>query len=492
MRSLFGVFSKLMIFLFLISFTKLYAQNETDALRLALPGLGVSARALGMGNSYIGLSDDASAAYFNPAGLGLLKKIELSGGLSYDKFGNNTTFFGQSTTESNSTTRLNRISLAIPFPTYQGSLVFGVSYYTTSDLTGALKFNGFNAGNNSMIQNLVNSSSPQDYNIPYDLYLSYPSYDLNQYSGDITTISGNLNQSGSILSSGSINNWAFTGAIEVYKNLFVGLDLNIINGTYTSNNDYYEDDSQNLYQDAIVPADTNSPVDFQTFYLSRILDWNIKGWDAKVGVLYQFNHNARFGVTVQFPKFHTIKEKFTVNGSSDFGSGSSYSLDPSYYSSNVKYDIVTPFELAGGFSVTLRGLILSGEATFIDYSQTEFRNPDGLTTQYVASINKNIKDLLRAVVNFNAGLEYTIPEVGLRLRGGFIYQPSPYQGDPTEYDRKYFTAGIGFLADQTVGIDIGYAHGWWKNFGDNYGYNVSRTLQDISTDRIMIDMTYRF
>jgi len=483
MKSLLGIFSKLMIFLFLVSITKIYAQNETDALRLAVPGLGVSARALGMGNSYIGLSDDASAAFFNPAGLGLLKKMELSGGLSYNKFNNNTTFFNQGTSESNSTTRLNRISLAIPFPTYQGSLVFGISYYTTKDLTGSLKFNGLNTGNNSMIQNLLNSNSPYDYNIPYDLFLTDSVYN--------TPINGGLNQSGSILSSGSTNNWAFTGAIEVYKNLFVGLDLNIIKGSYTSNSDYYEDDTQNLYQGETNPGDL-STMDFQTFYLNRILDWNISGWDAKLGILYQFNDNARLGATVQFPKYHTIKETFTVNGSSQFGSGSSYSLDPSYYSSNVKYDIVTPFELAGGFSVNLKGLILSGEATMIDYSQTEFRNPDGLSTSYVASINKDIKDLLRAVVNVNAGLEYTIPGVGLILRGGFIYQPSPYQGDPSEYDRKYFTAGIGFLADQTVGIDIGYAHGWWKNYGDNYSYNVSRTYQDISKDKIMIGMTYRF
>ena len=460
MKSLFGVFSKLMIFIFLIAFT-----------------------ALGMGNSYIGLSDDASAAFFNPAGLGLLKKIELSGGLAFDKFNNNTTFFNQSTSESNSKTRFNRISLAIPFPTYQGSLVFGISYYTTKDFTGALKFDGLNTGNNSMIQNLLNSNSPYDYNIPYDLYLTDTSY--------ITPINGGLNQSGSILSSGSTNNWAFTGAIEVYKNLFVGLDLNIIKGSYTSNNDYYEDDTQNLYQGETDPGDP-STMDFKTFYLNRILDWNISGWDAKLGVLYQFNNNSRFGITVQFPKYHTIKEKFTVNGSSEFGSGTSYSLDPSYYSSNVKYDIVTPFELAGGFSVSLKGLILSGEATLIDYSQTEFRNPDGLSTQYVASINKDIKDILRAVVNLNAGLEYTIPDIGIRLRGGFIYQPSPYQGDPSEYDRKYFTAGIGFTADQAVGIDIGYAHGWWKNYGDNYGNDVSRTYQDISKDRVMIGMTYRF
>jgi len=484
MKSLFGSFAGLLIFIFLISFSKIYAQNETDALRVTFPGLGVSARALGMGNSYIGLSDDASAAYFNPAGLGLLKKIEISGGLNYDKFNNNTTFFDQSSSTSNSTTRFNRISLAIPFPTYQGSLVFGVSYYTTNDLTRALKFNGFNPGNNSMIQNLLGSNSPQDYNIPYDLFLTDTNY--------ITPINGNLNQSGSILSSGSINNWAFTGAIEVYKNLYVGLDLNIIHGSYNSNSDYYEDDTQGIYSNIETNPGDNTTLGFQTFYLNRILDWNITGWDAKLGILYQANDYTRVGVTVQFPKYHTIKENFTVNGSSTFGSGVTYTLNPSYYSSNVKYDIVSPFELGGGLSVNLKGLILSGQATLIDYSQTEFRNPDGLSEQYIASINKNIKDLLRAVVNLNAGLEYTIPDMGLRLRAGFIYQPSPYQGDPSQYDRKYVTAGIGFLADKTVGIDVGYAHGWWKNYGDNYGYNVSRTYQDLTKDRLTIDMTYRF
>ncbi len=483
MKSFYWNFSKLVIFITLISFTNSKAQNETDALRLALPGLGVSARALGMGNSYIGLSDDASAAYFNPAGLGLLKRIEFSGGLNYDKYNNNTTFFNQSSIGSNSTTRFNRISLALPFPTYQGSLVFGVSYYTTKDLTGALKFNGFNAANNSMIQNLLGSNSAQDYNIPYDLFLTDSAYN--------TPINGNLNQSGSILSSGSINNWAFTGAIEVYKNIFVGLSLNVITGSYNSNNDYYEDDTHNIYQGRTDPA-TPSTQDFKTFYLNRILDWNISGWDAKLGILYQINNNARFGATVQFPKFHTIKEKFTVNGRSDFGTGQSYTLNSSNYSYGVQYDIVTPFQLAAGFSANLKGLILSGEATLIDYSQTEFRNADGLGTQYVAGINKNIKDILSSVLNLNAGLEYTIPALGLRLRGGFIYQPSAYKGDPSEFNRKYFTAGIGLLAQQSVGIDIGYAHGWWKDFGDNYSANVSRTFQSITTDRIMLDMTYRF
>src|SRR5262245_36068811 len=45
---------------------------------------GFGARALGMGNALVGLGDDISALYFNPAGLAQLDHGELSTGLSHD------------------------------------------------------------------------------------------------------------------------------------------------------------------------------------------------------------------------------------------------------------------------------------------------------------------------------------------------------------------------------------------------------------------------
>jgi long-subunit fatty acid transport protein len=456
----------------------IFAQNINDALRLTTPGLGANARALGMGNSYISLSDDASASFFNPAGFGLLKRIELSGGLSYDNAGNSATFFNESTDYSNSKTRLDRISFAFPFPTTRGSLVFGLSYHNTKDLTGALKFNGYNRGNNSLIQDLN-----IDGKIPFDLYLTDDAYN--------TPINGKLQQSGSVLYSGGINNWTFSGAIEVYKNVFVGANINIITGSYESNNEYYEDDVNGIYQANIIENDARTS-DFQTFYLNRIINWDISGWDAKLGFLYQLKNNARFGFTVQFPKTYHIEENFDVNGYSQFAT-TRFNLNSDNYSDKVKYDVITPFELSAGFSYNYSGLIISAEGTLIDYSQTEFdHDGEGLSTAYINTINKNIKDQLTAVVNYNVGLEYTIPAAGIRLRTGFMMMPSAYKNDPSEYDRKYFTAGIGFLADETVGVDLGYAHGWWKDVGDNYGSNVSRTLQDITTDKVIISATYRF
>lgn len=481
--------SFLIITILILTFvqSEVYPQNANDALRLAYSGLGSNARALGMGNSYIGLSDDASAAFFNPAGFGLIKKIELSGGLSYLSFKNDAEFFNQSTKYSNSNTNLNRLSFAFPFPTTRGSLVFGLTYHKTSDLTGALKFDGFNNQNNSFIQ-VLNMDTYYDgngnpYNIPYDLWLVDSAFN--------TPINGNLNQSGNILSKGDVNNWTFSGAIEVYKNLFVGLNLNVISGKYESNNDYYEDDTKNLYQGETNPGRSKTR-DFQTFYLNRLLKWDLEGWHAKFGMIYQLNQNSRFGLTVQFPKEFNIKEKFIVNGRSEFGSGYISYLNQDDYSDNVEYSILTPFELGGGFSFNYKGLIASAEATLIDYSQIEFSNNKGLGEDYVAGINKDVKELLGAVVNYNLGLEYTIPDLGVRLRGGFFAKPSAYKDDDQTFDKKYFTAGVGFLAEDAVGIDIGFAHGWWKDYGDNYGTNLSRTLQDISINHLMLTVTYRF
>ncbi|MDT3697267.1 MAG: outer membrane protein transport protein [Ignavibacterium sp.] len=453
------------------------AQNYNDAVRLGFPGLGSNARALGMGNAFNALSDDASAAFFNPAGFGLLKRMEFSGGLSFINYDNKTTLFANQTQDNTTNTSLNRISFALPFPTYRGSLVFGLSYHNLKDFTSVVKFDGFNSGINSKIQSLLNTD------IPFDLYLT----DVNNN----TIINGNLNQSGDILNSGGIDNWTLSGAIEVQKNFFIGGNLTIINGSFESVNDYYEDDTKNIYQGETAPGEPQT-TDFKTFYFNNTLKWDIGGWNAKVGFLYQFEDLARFGATVQFPKTFTVDEEFIVNGSSEFGNGQIYYLDSDYYSDKVAYNIKTPFEITGAFAVNLKGIILSAEATLIDYSQLKFSKPEGLTSSYISEVNKEIKDVLTAALNYNFGAEYTVPSIGLRIRGGFINQSSPFKDDASDFNHKYITGGLGFLADGTLGIDIAYAYGWWKDISDNYNSNVSRIFQDVKVHNVMLTTTYRF
>ena len=486
-----GSYTKLLI-IFVILAATLHSQTINDGLRLGYSGIGSSARALGMGNSYIGLSDDASAGFFNPAGFGLLKKMEFSGGLDYSNFSNDATLnsdgtaLGQSSNNTTSSTTLDRVSFAFPFPTVRGSLVFGLSYQNMKEFNEAFSFNGINP--NSSFISFLTANQP---GLTTKLHLSSPVYLNNQYTSEFTPLNGSLNQSGNILNSGGINNWTFSGAVEIYKNLFVGLNLNFISGTFESNSDYYEDATNNSYTgktDTTDPASAN----FQTFYLNRLLKWDISGWDAKLGFLYQFNRMSRFGLTVQFPKTFSIKESFTVNGYSQFAN-QTYNLNQQDFSyDNVQYNIVTPFELGAGFSFNLKGLILSAQGTLIDYSQLKFENPDGIDAVTIADLNKSIKNDLTAVVNYNVGAEYTIPEIGLRIRGGYFVQPSAYKGDPASFDKKYITAGIGFLAEDAIGLDLAFAHGWYSDIGDNYGSNLSRTTQKINENHLILTGTYRF
>ncbi len=468
---------RISLIIIVISFSTLVAQNYNDALRLGMPGLGSNARALGMGNSFISMSDDASAAYFNPAGLGLLKKMEFSGGLSFYSFNNNVTLFNNAIDDNSNKTDLNRVSFAFPYPTLRGSLVFGLSYHKTKDFNSTMKFDGFNPENHSRIQFLNQSTF-----IPYDLYLTDEDFN--------TPISGQLNQSGGILNSGSINNWTLSGAIEVHRNLYVGANFNIVSGSFTSDYDYYEDDTMNNYEGETAAGDPLT-TDFRTFHLNQLIDWNLSGWNAKVGFLYQVENIARIGATVQFPKSYTIKEDFTVSGSSEFRDWS-ISLNSADYSDKVQYDIVTPLEIAAGISANFQGFVVSAEATLIDYSQMKFDNGDGISPTRISEMNKDIKDLLTAVFNYNLGLEYNIPMTGVRLRGGYFVQPSAFKDDPSEYERKYLTAGLGYIIDGMIGIDLGYAYGWWEDFGDNYGTDLSRTFQEIKVHNFMLTTTYRF
>lgn len=457
--------------------TTLLAQNYNDALRLGVPGLGSNARALGMGNSFISLSDDASAAFFNPAGFGLLKRMEFSGGLGLYSFNNDVTLFNNTIDDNSNNTKLDRISFAFPFPTVRGSLVFGLSYHKSKDFNSTMKFDGFNSGNHSRIQYLNERTF-----IPFDLYLTDDNYN--------TPINGQLNQSGGILNSGSINNWTLSGAIEVHKNLYIGANLNIMSGNFKSDFDYYEDDTRNIYQGETAAGEPRS-TDFRTFYLNQLIDWELSGWNAKVGFLYQLENVARIGATVQFPKYFTVKEDFNVNGRSEFANWDVF-LNSDDYSDKVQYDVITPIELGAGASFNFKGLIISAEATFIDYSQMEFDNADGISSSNISDMNKEIKELLRMVANYNVGLEYNIPLTGLRVRAGYFVQPSAFKDDPSDYDKKYLTAGLGYIIDGLIGIDLGYAYGWWKDFGDNYGTNLSRTFQDITVNNFMLTTTYRF
>ena len=105
--------------------------------------LGIGSRALGMGGAYIGIADDYSASFWNPAGLTQIRRLEGFGTLSYTQRKNDATLeaLGLNTLDEVTTTNVNSIGLAYPVPTYQGSLVFSLGYHRIKPFDSNLLFN---------------------------------------------------------------------------------------------------------------------------------------------------------------------------------------------------------------------------------------------------------------------------------------------------------------------------------------------------------------
>ena len=479
---------KLFLIVVFSFFSICQAQNYNDALLLSEPGTYTGARALGLGNSYTALSDDFSGVIFNPAGLGLAKKFGLSVGVNGISTDNSSSIFGASTNSVLNTVNLNQLGFVFPVPTRQGSLVFAMGYNRVKDFNSITEFNGYNTGNNSMIQFMTGDVNE---NIPFtnELGLAYEIRDphTENYIRDTTLIDGLLNQSGRTRVSGNIGNWSFAGATEIAKGFFIGGTFNIISGTYKRDRDYYEDDTKEIYGTnlELVPGD-NTTRDFQSFYLNDIIEWDLGGWDLKLGLLYNLGEILKVGADIKFPSYYNIKESYYITTSSEFGNNNKFELDPPYLD-EVEYEIKTPYEFSTGASLKLLILTVSGSAKLVDYRQMEFT--EGLGTEYRIERNKEIDDLFRTAVTYNVGAELKIPLLPIWARAGAMYFQSPYANDPIEFDKKYLTAGVGVMFGNIFKIDFAYAYGWWNDFHDNYGSNVSRVQQEVTVHNYVLNIS---
>lgn len=484
------LFRNILVITIILS-TTIFGQNYNDALLLSEPGLYYGARALAMGNSFTSLSNDFSGVLFNPAGIGLIKKTQLSAGMNFNSFNNQTTFFNSINAANANSFTLGQFGIVYPLPTSQGSLVFAIGYNTVKDFNRTMEFDGFNDGSNSMIQDLTGDYNEQ---IPLtnELKLAYEIRDpqTEQYLRDTTLVNGFLNQSGRIRKEGTIGKWAFASSIELAEGFFIGGTFNILSGSFKSDSDYWEDDTKNKYGSnlELVPGDPSSK-DFQSFYLNDIIDWELSGWDGKAGLLYNLKDFFRIGATVKFPSYYTIKEIYYVDAQSNFGTGSEYILSPAI-NDPIEYEIKTPFEYDLGASVSFLIFTFSGDANIIDYTQMEFT--EGFDESYRIERQKEIDDLFRTALNLHAGAEVKIPLLPIFGRIGAMYLQSPYLNDPEEFDKKFLTAGAGIVFADIFSIEAAYAYGWWQDFGDNYGVDISRTYQDITVNNLIVNFTARF
>ena len=458
------------------------AQFVDDALRFATPGVAVGARSLGMGGAYTGVANDYSALFWNPAGLAQMEYGEFSFGLSDLNYLDGSTFFSEGQSYSSNALKLNTLGLAYPVPVRRGSLVLAFGYNRQSDFTTGMSFSGYNPSG-SIIQswapNGAGAGDPTG-NLAWELYLA----DVDSVTGRwISPITGRLSQLAKTTEEGGLSNWSAGGAMDVARNVSLGVTLTYVTGTYKYTRNYKEQDNNGTY--------TTYPYDFDQLVVDDVVESDLSGVNAKFGLMYREPDRFRFGMTIKTPTSFRVKETFNTTAQSFFDTPDSTgvsSYGPLASPGSDQYDVLTPWVFGAGFSVNVANLMLSGDVEYQDWTELEFQNG---VASLIADLNRQIKDNLRATANLRAGAEYELPDGGVRVRAGFIYNTSPYQGDPSTFDQKYVTGGIGVPLGESAMLDFGYAHGWWNTFRVNYDGG-PRVDEKITTNNFIATLGFRF
>jgi long-subunit fatty acid transport protein len=401
---------------------------------------------------------------------------------------------------SKNATTLNNIGFVYPIATTRGSLTFGFGFGRESNYNNSASFSAFNP-QSSIVQSMAPSPSTNlsgysadglasflNGNLAFQTFLADTSRNP---SGDLLLVpydTGRVQQSATILEGGGMNHWSFGGAVEIAKDVMVGMSLNFVSGTYTYDRQFTEQDVQNVYN-AVIPYDFNKLI-----YESTISS-DLSGFNALFGLMLKKQGRYQIGLAVRTPTHFDINETYSDNMQSFFKTNSeSYQQT---FTNETKYSITTPFVFSGGVSVqALDWLVLAGDAEYTDWTQMQFNTSDP------ALLNENhfITTGMKATWNLRGGGEITFWSLGLRLRGGIIMNPSPYVGDPSKYDQMYYTAGVGYDLDNNVTLNGAFALGTWSTFRTNYSYllpnnntNSSATSnENVKSSSVVVSLSYRF
>jgi len=410
----------------------LYAQSEVFFLGYAS---GVGGRALSMGSAYLAIADDYSATLWNPAGLTQLRRMEFFTSLSYLKYVNEASYNNISNTDNTSKTKLNSIGFAFPIPTYRGSLVFAVGYNKVRNFDTGFSFSQFNEA----------LEVQQDY---------------------------------TELEEGSLNNWVFSGALEVTKNLSLGASMNLWRGTDDYHFNSYEQDVKNKYY-------------YDNYSYDQQIVTKFQALNFKLGTLYKLGRFMRFAATVATPISMDAKEDWQES-IKQVEDPDSPNEDYEYVDGNAwDYKIRFPFVFSAGAAFTLLpNIVISADAEYRDWSETRYTSEPPVGEEFKKNIN--FKQDFAATTTYRLGGEFTVPLINLQLRAGAIRQPSPLKLASGNADRNYITLGGGILLDKQVKVDFAWVHGWWKREGSYFSDDLPSVDEDIKIDKFFATMSIRF
>lgn len=399
---------------------------------------GIGGRAMGMGGAYTGVGDDYSAAFWNPAALTQIRRLEGFATLSHAQRENEATFGFTRNLDKASATNFNSLGLAYPIPTYRGSLVFSLGYHRVRPYDSNFSFAWFN-------------NTPED----------------------------SVNQRWSELEDGSLSTWTFAGATEVAPNFSVGAAINLWSGKNDYLSSFVENDILDLYT-------------FRSYRNDDALVSEFSGINVKLAGLYRASSLLRLGFTLGTPTTFTVKDRWDVTDETEFDDGE---IEGGSDAGRYEYKIRSPFSLGAGAAVNAAGLLLSGSVEHNDWSQIRYTTEPPIEGLSRNEANDELARNYRATTRMRLGAEFTLPVLDVQLRAGYFRDPNPLKGLPDNADREFLTAGVGIFLDKQVRLDLAVITGQWHDYKDpldDFSDTLVPVSEKITMNQAFASLAFRF
>lgn len=442
------------------------AQGLDDAIINAMSSYEGTGRSVAMGNATGALGGDVTAAYLNPAGMGLYRSSEMTftTGLQHNLYASS--YYSENHLAGKARMSIPNFGyvLTMPCSNYKPLryLQFGIALTRTNDLNYRSLAKGLNPST-SMVDYYLqiingidelfdpNLSNPGDIlgsDYPYDLNPAWQTYlidrfqDSQGYYYDSPIPQGGVYQLDDMNSKGRSEEWTLSASANIKDKLFIGSSLGLAHIKRISNRVYTE-----------TPGDPGNPENTFTEW-SHQEDLSDQAWGVnfKCGFLYYPSQRIRFGASWQSRTHYSHEEEWSTSTESKLID--EHQEDYHKYLSttlNNTYSFLSPHRFTASVAFfTGESSLVAIDADYMDFGRCRFSSDE----YSFSDVNDNIADILRPTFNLRLGTEWSVRQYF--LRGGVAYYGSPFGFGQRYGSQKKLALGIGYATTSDTSWDFAY------------------------------------
>ncbi len=384
----------------------------------AVSSASVGARAFAMANSYVALADDATAMFWNPAGLAFTPVREMQLSLAHHTYQSKAETEGVrklKIRDDHQRFRIGHIAFLKGLPVTRGGAGFALGF-----------------------------QSP------------YLFDEVKHWKASYRRGSDDLSVSNEYEAYGQLNLWTAAFGVQVAPNLGLGGALSLVHGRNRISQDFARLTNGSLSESSDIA------------YEDAILHKYFPGIDARLGVLYSPIDQLKAGFRMTLPGIVRFEERFEEQ----FGN------DPVSEPYTSVGTLRTPFTGAMGFSYTLPFMTFSVEGR--GRAPYPYADEDSQLAEWNSGGSAGVeiplfkKLLVRGGYSFDQYEQY--PFI-VDYEDNSILEGVVAHTDPAEpvYDEQWFTAGVAWLTSQGAAFDVSYGYKLYQTKTDYGAFELRET-----------------